>query len=389
MWVPGKSVVFFASHAHGGVRELWTNLAEGFHELGYSAQLVGLYPLPSIVEPPTNILAWSYVIPGTPSGISGKFRMLRELARWMRRERPELIISSMPAANVLVPFFAKIFSPRTRVIVSHHSPATVYKPSLNFLDRFTGSARNVAAIVSVSDTVNTTLDDKPALYKAKRLTIHNAIPPRIEDLLERLRLQAIDRPHGRRVVVCGRLEWPKNNEMLIRAIALTRDVEVDMLGCGADEDTLRQMMVDLRVDDRMHILGNRDREEALTLMSMGDVFVQVSLFEGHSLALIEAAKLGLPLIVSNVPSQVEGITARDGTRCGIAVDLDDDAGLATAIESILNDPAQRALWSDRAMKLARELTFEKMITDYVALADPLTSNASLLAYRNRTAVTSS
>lgn len=121
--MPGKSVVFFASHAHGGVRELWTNLAEGFHELGYSAQLVGLYPLPSIVEPPTNILAWSYVIPGTPSGVGGKFRMFRELARWMRRERPELIISSMPAAKVLVPLFAKIFSPKTRVIVSHHSPA--------------------------------------------------------------------------------------------------------------------------------------------------------------------------------------------------------------------------------------------------------------------------
>ncbi|MDX3911751.1 MAG: glycosyltransferase family 4 protein [Sphingobium sp.] len=373
--MPGKSVVFFASHAHGGVREIWTNLAEGFHELGYSARLVGLYPLPAITEPPTNILAWTYVIPGTPTGLSGKFRMLRELARWMITEKPQVIISSMPAANVLVPFFARIFSPATRVIISHHSPANVYKPGLNLLDRFTGRGKNVAAVVSVSNSVNRTLNGKPAAYKAKRVTINNAIPPRIEDLLERLRLQAINRPETRKIVVSGRLEWPKNHPMLIRATALMRDVEVDVLGCGADEDELRAMIDDLGLTDRMHLLGNRDREEALTFLSRGDVFVQVSLFEGHSLALIEAAKLGLPLVVSNVPSQVEAITAKDGTRCGIAVDLEDDAGLARAVESILDDPQQRALWSDRALKLARECTFEQMMKQYVALARPLITPA--------------
>ncbi|WP_189338429.1 glycosyltransferase family 4 protein [Sphingobium sp. SCG-1] len=373
--MPGRSVVFFASHAHGGVREIWTNLAEGFHELGFKAQLVGLYPLPSIIEPPTNILGWSYVIPGTPAGISGKFRLVRDLALWMMREKPEVIISSMPAANVLVPFFARIFSPRTRVIISHHSPANVYKPGLNVLDRFTGSARNVAAVVSVSNSVNATLDDKPAAYRAKRATIHNAIPPRIEDLLERLRLEALDRPQTRKIVVSGRLEWPKNHQMLIRAMALTQDVEADVLGCGADEDELRAMIVDLGLTDRMHLLGNRDREDALKLLSMGDVFVQVSLFEGHSLALIEAAKLGLPLVVSNVPSQVEAITAKDGTRCGIAVDLDDDAGLARAIVSILDDPEQRKLWSERALKLAREATFDQLIKQYVALTTPLIRHA--------------
>lgn len=358
------------------MRELWTNIAEGFHELGFNVQLVGLYPLPSISEPPTNILAWDYVIPGTPSGIFGKIRLVRDLARWMMREKPEVIISSMPAANVLVPFFARIFSPKTQVIISHHSPANVYRPELNRLDRFTGSGSNVTAIVSVSNSVNNTLHDKPAAYKAKRVTIHNAIPPRIEDLLERLRLKALDRPRARKIVVSGRLEWQKNHPMLIRAAALMRDVDVDILGCGADEDDLRKMIKDLGLTDHMHLLGNKDREDALTLLSMGDVFVQVSLFEGHSIALIEAAKLGLPLVVSNVPSQVEAITAKDGTRCGIAVDLDDYAGLAEAVHSILDDPAQRAMWVERSLKLARELTFDQMIMQYVALAKPLISQAA-------------
>lgn len=154
-----------------------------------------------------------------------------------------------------------------------------------------------------------------------------------------------------------------------------RDVEVDILGCGADEDKLRGLIGDLGLTDRMHLLGNKDREDALTLLSMGDVFVQVSLFEGHSIALIEAAKLGLPLIVSNVPSQVEAITAKDGTRCGIAVDLDDYAGLAKAVHSILDDRSQRVFWSERALRLARELTFDQMMKQYVALATPLISQA--------------
>jgi glycosyltransferase involved in cell wall biosynthesis len=100
------------------------------------------------------------------------------------------------------------------------------------------------------------------------------------------------------------------------------------------------------------------------LLAAGDVFVQPSLFEGHSVSLIEAAKLNLPLVVSNVPSQIEGITATDGTRCGIAVEVHDDAALAETIQSLLDDSAQLEHWTARARHLAASHTHEKMMAAY-------------------------
>ncbi len=361
------NVVFFASHAHGGVREVWTNLAEAFHQLGYDASLVGLYPLDASVEPPTHILAWSYIIPNHPNGLTGKFKMIFGLAKWMRANQPEYILSSMPAANVLVASFARVFSPATKVIVSHHSPSTVYRRALNFLDRISGSGKNVTAIVSVSESVNATLQNKPAAYRAKRHTIHNAVPPHIERLISQLVASANGRDPGRKIVASGRLEAVKNHPMLLRAVAQVPGVTVDILGCGGDEDKLRELTRALKIQDRIAFLGNRDREEALALMARADVFVQVSLFEGHSLALIEAAKLGLPLIVSNVPSQVEAVTLKDGTLCGQIVELGDDAGLARAIKAVVDDPAAHKMWRDLSLRLGEECTFESMVSLYQQL----------------------
>ncbi len=379
--MPKASVVFFASHAHGGVRELWTSLAEGFLKAGHRASLVGLYPFEGSEEEPAQGraqgLAWTYILPTRPRGFVGKIALLWHLMRWLLRDRPDVILSAMPAANVLIVPLARIFSPRTALILSHHSPVTFYRPLLNRLDRFTGCATNVKAIVSVSSAVEATLADKPEAYRAKCLVIHNALPPRIEKLLEELRQAADQRQPGRTIAVCGRLEAVKNHAMLIRALPLMRDVRVTMIGDGPDRRMLGELMTSLGVADRVSLLGNRPREEALRLLSSGDLFVQVSLLEGHSLALIEAAKLGLPLIVSNVPGQVEGITARDGTLCGLLVDLGDEEGLARAVHRVLDDPGERRRLSDLALRLASEAMFDTLIFRYIRLVHSAADQSAL------------
>ncbi len=112
------------------------------------------------------------------------------------------------------------------------------------------------------------------------------------------------------------------------------------------------------------------RSEALTHAAAADLFVQVSLFEGHSLALIEAARFGLPLIVSDIPVQVEGITDASGERCGIIVPLDNPAALAAAIERVLSDPALRTDLAAKAKALGLAASNRAMIDAYEALLVP-------------------
>jgi glycosyltransferase involved in cell wall biosynthesis len=72
-------------------------------------------------------------------------------------------------------------------------------------------------------------------------------------------------------------------------------------------------------------------------------------------------------VVSSVPVQIEGITAEDGTRCGIAVDPSDDKALAQEILRLLDDTSYYSTWTDRARHLANAITYENMILAYEEL----------------------
>jgi glycosyltransferase involved in cell wall biosynthesis len=158
--------------------------------------------------------------------------------------------------------------------------------------------------------------------------------------------------------------------MLIQAMVDVPDALLEIVGGGEDEAALRALVADLGLADRVVFAGLVPREAALARAASADVFVQVSRYEGHSLALIEAARLGLPLVVSDVPVQVEGITALDGTQCGIVVSVDDPAALASTLRVLQRDPALRSHWADLALRLGADASNARMLDRYEAVLVP-------------------
>lgn len=365
-----RPIQFLVSHSSpGGVQEIWANLAEGFRERGYRAGLMALYPPEGAEHPLPDSLTWDYVVATRPRSARAQLQMLRTLTARFRAERPLRVFTAMPAANVLAPLAAQLAG-LAAVVISHHSPVETHNSVLNRIDGWTGALSSVIAVVSVSDAVSRSLEGKPAAYRAKRLTIHNALPPRVERLISEIAVARVARAaRGRKAVAIGRLAAQKNYPMLIRAAARMPAVEVHIIGSGPDEALLRQLSFSEGVHGSVHFAGQQSRERALTMLAEADVFVQVSRYEGHSLALIEAAKLGLPLVVSDVPTQVEGVTAIDGTRCAAIVPLDDADSLATAVSDLLHDEACYAHGAWLATKLASAATFERMLDAYESLVD--------------------
>jgi glycosyltransferase involved in cell wall biosynthesis len=364
MQLEARSTYFFSTHPSGGIRELWANLAEGLQAEGMPTGLAALYPVQPAADEP-GALRWHHLASAKPNGIVGQLRLLASLARWLRRTRPAAIVTAMPAANVVVPIFARVFSPSTRVIVSHHSPTETHSRAFDLIDGWSGKLGNVAAVVSVSDTVAQSLAAKPARYRSKRATIHNGLPPQIERLLDGLgQDRSRDRAHGRRLVATGRLAYQKNYPLLLRALSRMRDVTLDIVGNGPDEAELRAMVVALGIQDRVVFHGYRPRTETLALLARCDVFVQVSRFEGHSLGLLEAARLGLPLVVSAIPVQIEAVTGPDGEVRAQSVGLDDVDRLASVCEDLLDNPDEYRRWSALSGKVARDFTFAAMVAKY-------------------------
>ena len=361
-----KLIFFLLSHSSaGGAQEIWINLAEGFRARGYRVKLFALYPFRLPARETPDYLPWNYVVPTRPKRPLAQLKMVQALVNIFKAEKPHYVLTAMPAANVMASLAASTAGSGTKVILSHHSPVDTHNPVLNFADGWIGSLKSVSTIVSVSQSVAASLDKKPGTYRAKRRTIRNALPPRIETYLAELSVNHAPRDARRRVVVAtGRLAAQKNYPVMLRAAAHMPDVEVQIVGNGPDEAMLKSMAQDLGVADRVKFLGFRPREEALQILADGDVFLQPSLFEGHSLALVEAAKLSLPIIVSDAPVQVEGVTANDGTQCGIIVGTHDDRALATQILRLLDEPAYYESWMFRATQLGSEAAYEDMIDAY-------------------------
>lgn len=361
-----RNVIILASHfPGGGVQEVLTDLAKGLTKKGFNVRLLALYPLSQAAGAPQVQSTWSYVVKQKPKSIGDLIGLLLALLNNLRASAPFAVVSAMPAANVLAIFAARLAAPRARVIITHHSPVDTHNPLLNFADGWLGTWRNVTAVICVSNVVSASLAGKPRSYIAKRSTIHNALPPRLEELLSLLAPQRNrSRAVTRTVLAAGRLTWVKNYSVLLRAATHMPDVEVQIIGGGEDEQKLINLARDLGVETRVLFLGRRSREETLRLLAAGDVFVQPSLSEGHSLALIEAAKLHLPLIVSNVPAQIEGVTAKDGTLCGILIDPNDHATLAFEIRRLLDDNLYYLEWAKRSAHLAESSRFDAMLAAY-------------------------
>jgi glycosyltransferase involved in cell wall biosynthesis len=117
------------------------------------------------------------------------------------------------------------------------------------------------------------------------------------------------------------------------------------IGHGPLEREIQERHRSLQLGDRFLLLGYR--EDAVRLLSAGDLFVLASLHEGYPIALLEALALGLPVVATSVGAVREVIT--DGQE-GLIVPAGDFTGLAAAIEKVVQDPQLRR---DMAVAVSR------------------------------------
>jgi glycosyltransferase involved in cell wall biosynthesis len=365
----GLRIAFLASHyPAGGAQEILANIAAGLQARGCDIRLIALYPVPGAETGPAGPLAWRCAVESKPRSPFAFINLLRGLARELSAFRPDAIISALPAANIASVAAGRLAAPQAKVVITHHSPVGTHNRIFNAIDSWLGRWRNVSAVVSVSESVSRSLETKRDVYCAKRHTIHNALPPEIERLLGNLAAERSRRgAFPREVVATGRLSAQKNYPALLRAAARLPDVRIVIIGSGEDEIALKQLASELGVDRRVEFLGRRTREETLRRLSESGVFVQPSLYEGHSLALVEAAKVNIPIVVSNVPEQIEGVTNAGGEICAGLVDPHDDAALAREIARLLDEPRFYAEAVARSGRLAETFQFDRMIAAYEQL----------------------
>ena len=129
----------------------------------------------------------------------------------------------------------------------------------------------------------------------------------------------------------ARLEEWKHVERIIEAFSLvaTKNMFLDIVGGGPEEDNLRQLVGYLDLNDKVTFYGEVTRNEALKLLSNSDIFISTNDYSNISNSLLEAMSAGKGIIVLNTGKTSSII---DGTN-GLVVEEDE---LPAAIDQMCN-----------------------------------------------------
>jgi glycosyltransferase involved in cell wall biosynthesis len=223
-------------------------------------------------------------------------------------------------------------------------------------------------MVAVSEDVRRFVVERTGVAPDRIRVIYNGIAPgaRVPDdtraaLRQKLGIGASERV----VLVVGNLYPVKGHEYLLDALpevlGACPSTVVLLAGRGDRERSLREQAARLGIDPRVRFLGLRDDVPAL--LAIADLFVQPSLSEGLSIAILEAMAAGKPVITTSVGGNPELVV--DG-ETGLLVPPAASGPLAAAMIRLLQDTAEtRRLGDAGRARVNDRFTIDAMVEDFL------------------------
>jgi glycosyltransferase involved in cell wall biosynthesis len=341
--------LFLPSLRGGGAEKVMVNLALGFVEQGLKVDLVlAKAEGPYLSRVPEEVRV-------VDLGARRVLYSLPGLVRYLRRERPQAMLSALNYANIVAIWAKLLARVQTHLVVSER----------NTLSCSTQNASSVRvkllpllikifypyadAVVAVSHGVAEDLITMTGLPMEKVKVIYNpVITPELFVKAE----EPLDHPWFRPgeppvVLGVGRLTKQKDFPTLIRAFALVRKerpARLMILGEGEERPKLETLARELGIEEDFVLPGFV--ENPYKYMKRASAFVLSSRWEGLPAVLIEALALGVPVISTNCPSGPAEILEHG--KWGCLVPVGEPHLLARAILEILqNDvriPSHKTAW---------------------------------------------
>ena len=321
--------------------------ARWFHKQGYPVQAVffydkqGLQPSWQAANPFPVIALGGWDTAGPALFKVPKFlRGLVALFRVMRND-VKAVITFTPHSNLLGLPMAWLARVPVRV-GTHHGYIDGTSGFIAWLHGRLTNSRLSSIMVAVSSQVRDYAIRDEKAREGRLVVIQNGIEPLAKGFASReaVRKQIgvpLDRPL---LLTVGRLAVQKGHTVLLDAIAQIApacpQARFAFAGDGPLRSRLEAQAERLGIADRVLFLGLR--EEVASLLSAADIFVQPSLWEGLSLALLEALFAGLPVVATRVEGVVDVV---EDEKSALLVAPGEAGPLAAALSRVIDDRALR------------------------------------------------
>jgi len=295
------------------------------------------------------------------------FKITCLIKREICRIKPDIVHIQYMAPGA-IPIIAARLAGINRIVATVHQPYTESHGKLSKIILRTAALLTTKFTVVSLNAENSwfssaTLFDenKPLELQPRHFTIHNAIDiDLIQEIISGTERQALKEELGifdDKIIIgaVSRLRQEKGIDTLIQAFSLLipnkENTHLLLVGAGPDEDLLKNQSMKLGISDYVKFYGQASWERSMRFLSVIDIVVVPSRFEGFGLTAAEAMAVGKPVIASDTTGLREIIVHGES---GILFPVDDIFALKEAIEQLIENPSLRRQYSNNGLERVKK-----------------------------------
>lgn len=208
-------------------------------------------------------------------------------------------------------------------------------------------------IITVSDLTRRTVIEKYHQDPAKVTTVHNAVIPLSDDILNLPKRKSKEKV----VTFLGRITMQKGPEYFVEAaakvLASTPNVRFVMAGSGDKMEDMINLVSARSIADRFHFTGFLKGKQVYEMLAASDVYVMPSVSEPFGISPLEAMQMSEPSIISKQSGCAEIL------HHVIKTDYWDIDAMADAIHGLVTyAPLHREL-QQQGVDEIKQITWEK------------------------------
>ena len=363
----GRLAVFLATSGHSGVDRVMKTLLPSIASKGIRVDLLHVKshgPFMEEISPGLRVIEL---------GASHSVSSLPPLVRYLKREKPNALLSDKDRVNQIALAATWLAGGKTRTFVRFGQTVTKFLESQDLWQKTTHSLsmrylyRAAEGIITPSRGSARDLAGFARIPEQRITVIPNPVDVRS---IRSLAKEPADHTWFRNreapiVVGLGELTSRKGFDTLIQAFAILRGrkpARLFLMGKGSGHDSLKKLCADLGIREDVEFAGFK--ENPFPFLARADLFVQPSRYEGFGMALLEALALGVPVVATDCPSGPREIL-QDG-KYGAQVPIEDFAAMAAAMEKALDSPPD----AGHLAEAVAPYSLETVTTRYIEVLKP-------------------
>ncbi len=174
------------------------------------------------------------------------------------------------------------------------------------------------------------------------------------------------------ILTNARLTPWKGIDMLIKImpqlIKKYKNIRFVIISEGPERKNLEKLAVDLDVEEHVFFAGRVSRELVVEYLKISDVFVLNTNYEGMSHVLLEAMKVGIPIITTKAGGNPETIKDKE---TGLLIDYRDKEQWIDAINQILDNPDLSERLVDNAKEDLKRFNWDNLVQETIKIFEEI------------------